>query len=524
MSIDSIRSVANPDSVLSFELRFTTTAPVIATLHVEGPGASFTAKPEARPAREHSLPVVGLRERSTYQAWVTVPSNGRTVASKKVTITTGALPADLPPITTTSNPKLMAPGVTLFTVTLLAAPTAVPGTPAPMLGTAIAVDSSGNVVWYHRTPLPLSDARMMPNGHILYEYNDMGGQEIDILGHLVREWAGRLERGALAQDQYGRTVAGPDAIPVDTDSIHHELSVLPNGNFLTISTELRTVEGFAKPLCGEAESQFTGSYQLISDVIVEFDPDTGRVVRQFPIADYLHPQTNSADANICGPGGVTMRVVPNSLYPSAPDAHDWTHANAVILDAKHNRLLVSIRHLDTVLAIRYRDDRHGRSGAQLWRLGPDGGDFKLVGSGLWQYHQHALELEADGSLLLYDNGNDRPDTDPFFSRAVRYEIHDRGPRSKWTVRQQWEFRSSLDDAPAYAFFVGDADQLSNGNVLIDNGGIALTGKGVNAQIVEVKPAGRQGGTVVFDLRVTGPLSFAYRARRIPSLYSSRART
>jgi arylsulfate sulfotransferase len=469
--------------------------------------------PEREPATTHDLPVVGLRARSKYQAWVT--ANDGSTTSKRITITTRALPADFPKLTTTrSDASRMAPGVTMFTVT----PNGSTSSPLPMLGNLIAVDAAGQVVWYHRAPVPIGDATMLPNGHILYEYNDMGAQEIDILGHVVREWAGRLELGPFRKDRYGRTIAGPNAIPVDVDSMHHELSVLPDGNIMTISNELRTVSGFAKPMCGEPANRFTGSYQLITDVVVEFEPATGRVVHEYPLADYFHPQTVAADANICG--GFGANIYPNFLYASHGEVHDWTHANAVILDAAHNRLLVSIRHLDAILAIRYHADAAGPAGTLLWRMGPAGGDFRMTGNGEWQYHQHAIELETDGSLLMFDNGDDRPDTKPFYSRAVSYAFNDTGPRSSWTVRQLWEFRPTIGSIPAYAFFVGDANHLRNGNVLIDTGGMIPAIAGVNAQIDEVVPAKVHGGTVVFELQLRGPSAFIYRATRLPSLYGA----
>jgi hypothetical protein len=408
----------------------------------------------------------------------------------------------------------MAPGVTMFTVTAPAAPNAT----APMIGNLIAVDASGHVVWYHRAPVSIGDAKMLPNGNILYEYNNMGAQEIDILGHVVREWAGRLERGEFRTDQYGRTIPGPKAIPVDIDSIHHEVTMLPNGNILTLSNELKTVKGFTKPMCGEPASEFTGSYQLIVDVVVEFEADTGRIAHEYPLADYFHPQTNPADSNICGFPGAA--IYPNFLYASHGDVHDWTHANAVILDAENNRLIISIRHLDTVLAITYRADSRGPAGTKLWRFGPKDSDFKLVGGGEWQLHQHAVELESDGSILMFDNGNDRPNTDPLYSRAVRYDLEDTGPKSSWTISQQWEYRPTVDATPAYAFFVGDANLLTNGNVLIDTGGMNPPIHGTNSQIDEVVPSGASGGEVVFELRVPGQTSFVYRANRVPSLYGN----
>ena len=56
----------------------------------------------------------------------------------------------------------------------------------------------------------------------------------------------------------------------------------------------------------------------------------------------------------------------------------------------------------------------------------------VQGSGELQYYQHAVEVQDDGSILLYDNGNMRPGTNlnspditqhPY-SRAVLFSLDD----------------------------------------------------------------------------------------------------
>ena len=522
LTVSAVTVTPNPNSTLSASLSFTTSTPATVELEITGPGSDRTETVHAEPSTDHAVPAVGMRAGSTYTLTVTATdAAGQTATADPVTFTTGALPTDIPPLTVTSDPTKMAPGITLFPITKRAAPPPVAGQPAPNLGLLVGVDAEGDVVWYHEAPSPIGDARMLANGNILYEYNDLGAREIDILGNVVREWAGRLEVGRLATDQYGRTIAGPNAIAVDTDSMHHEIHPLPNGNLIALSTELRQVSGFTKPMCGEAPDQFSGTYQLISDVIVEFESDSGAVVHEWHLADYFDPLTNPADSNIC-PFAPAF-AVPVFMYTAMGDVKDWTHANAVILDEKRNALLISVRHLDAVLAIRYADDADGKSGDLLWRLGP-GGDFTLEGQGELQYHQHAVEVQDDGSILLYDNGNDRPGTDANspdvnqhpYSRAVLYSLDE----ASKTATQKWEMRSVIDGRPLYAFFVGDADHQPNGNILIDNGGI-IDPAGQSALITEVVPTGEEGGTVVFSLRVDdGGASFVYRARRVPTLYGT----
>jgi hypothetical protein len=517
--VGEVQVEAVPQNVLAAVVRFESSEPVRARVRVTGPRHRFTVR-ERQEQRDHVVPILGLRPDSEYRFTVELGSDSD--AASPVTFTAGSLPPDLPSIEiTNSTPSDTARGWTLFSATRRMDPPAAPGEDAPNLGYLMAVDRTGQVVWYHVAPSPIADARVLANGNILYEYNNLAAREIDALGNVVREWAGRLVRGRLAQDQFGRTIVGPDAIPVETDSMHHEIGELPNGNFITLSTERREVDGFTEPQCGEPVDAFTGSYQLIADVVVEFEPDTGNVVREIPIADVLQPQSEPADANICGID--LPQIVPNFFYVDLGEARDWTHGNSVVLDEERNALLVSIRHLDAVFAFRYEADDDGPAGELLWRLGPDG-DLRLRGDGDWQYHQHAPKVEDDGSLLIYDNGNGRPGTDEMsddpdelpFSRVVQYELRGDGDVPA-AVEQAFELRSEIDGVPAYAFFVGDVDRLPNGNLLVTNGGVTDHPSGVGVQLVEVEPDRDGSARVVFELRIPTEEWFSYRAERIRPL-------
>jgi hypothetical protein len=181
-----------------------------------------------------------------------------------------------------------------------------------------------------------------------------------------------------------------------------------------------------------------------------------------------------------------------------------------------------------VIALRHLDGE-GPQADVLWVLG-DGATVPLEGD--VPRYQHAVEVQDDGSILLYDNGNGRLGTavgdpaDPTYSRAVLYHVDDRSPDpADWSVTQQWEHRTTdIDGSVLYARFLGDADRLQNGNVLITHGGIDLpeeTDGYRRAAIIEVVPEGASGGDIVWDLRVGTPEEpvTVYRAERIVSFYS-----
>ena len=79
----------------------------------------------------------------------------------------------------------------------------------------------------------------------------------------------------------------------------------------------------------------------------------------------------------------------------------------------------------------------------------------------WQYHQHAAEMTASGSLILFDNGNyhalpprSRSTVEESHSRAVEYLI-DEGTR---TIRQVWTY-GGPGKKVFYSPFISEADQL-----------------------------------------------------------------
>jgi hypothetical protein len=507
-------------NALAFELQVSTDVPAEATVSAERSDGHTVDVPVLGPAATQAeIPLVGLRAESTYTVTVTATDeDGGSVAADELEVTTGALPPDLPEIElVASDADQMAPGLTLFNVIKpLPPPEDVEPGDEPNGGLLMAVDETGEVVWYLSTPAAMGDVELVPGG-MLVEVNNTIAREIDLLGGIEGEFAGRMATERFPEDQYGRALASVDALPVDVDSFHHEVSRLPSGNLLSLTTELRETPGFDGPRCGEPADQFDGTYQIITDTVVEVDPD-GNVVGRWPLYDILDPVTDVATLAMCR--NMFANVVPTWMYADRSGV-DWSHGNAVTLDEERNALIVSLRHLNAVLAIRYADDDDGPAGELLWRLGP-GGDLELT-EGEWQYHQHAPEVEDDGSLLVYDNGNTRPGTtddpatpdgEPVYSRAVLYEVDD----DAGTVRQIWEHRAEIDGEPAYAFFLGDVDRLPNGNVLITHGGLADRADGVTAQLIEVVPDGPSGGDVVWELRLSDDNN-VYRAQRLQSLYT-----
>jgi hypothetical protein len=491
-------------------------------------GEDRVVVPTTAAATSPSVPLLGLHPTTKYDVAVTATTPTGQSETVHLTYSTGSLPADMPPVRTTlSKPAQMAPGFTLLnTMPWGPGKDAKCKPPASRYsGWIIGVNDKGEVVWYYRSKLSIADVSPTRQGTLLVSVNDVMIREIDMLGNTLEELGTRVATEYVKTDIAGVTFAGPDTKPIAIDSSHHELTQMPNGNLMTISTEIVTLDPTkAKGMCkgvkdtdGKPVSDPTA---VVADIVTELTP-AGDVVKEWHLKDYFDPYQQPG-SDMCVPTNPV--APPNWFYPDRQGLRDWMHTNAAVLDPATNTIDVSIRHLDTVLGIRYADDAGGAAGTVAWKLSPKNGTLRLT-SGSYSYHGHAIEPNSDNRLLYFDNGNGRPGTaaaggkKPAYSRAVMYRID---PASG-TAEQIWEHRDdATSGTPIFTPFLGDADLLANNDVLITYAG-ASTPEGVYySRFVEVVP-GTDGAPdqVVFDMtlgdqKTTG--FTAYRSDRVPSLY------
>jgi hypothetical protein len=163
---------------------------------------------------------------------------------------------------------------------------------------------------------------------------------------------------------------------------------------------------------------------------------------------------------------------------------DYVHGNAIEVDNDGN-ILLSSRHMDEITKI------NSVTGEIIWRLGGKNNEFLFINDDIGFSHQHFVRRIANGHIMLFDNGNFHS---PSFSRAVEYKIDEEAK----SVSLEWQFRHSPD---VYAFAMGSAQRLSNGNTLIGWGSATTT-------LTEVNP----NGEVKYELSLpTGQMSYrAYR--------------
>ncbi|MEZ5394411.1 MAG: aryl-sulfate sulfotransferase [Bryobacterales bacterium] len=435
----------NPAVPLAAVVSFTTPEPVETTLSITDGTHSWEQTYDASHDPDKGLAVLGMRPNREHQITVQIASDSGSATSEPLTFTTPALPEagiEFPPIQVlVSKPDRMEPGVTLFNPRRrrVGRSQEIADFNAAF-GMLMALDSAGAPVWFYRTDSRISDFEISRNGNILYCTEDYRLVEIDWLGNIIRQWyAKNRPEGPAAEG----------AIPVDALTFHHEIDETPDGNILVLSSEVKAIDDY-----------YTSEYdqraprkrqQVMGDVIVEFDRNTGKVVWEWHAFDHMDPfrigyETFSNFWNRRGFPGVV----------------DWSHANNLLYDESDDSIVVNFRYQAAAMKI----DRKTKE--IKWIFGePTGwGDLsdkvlKPEGEVRWPFHQHSPNPTPNGTLLIFDNGNyqARPFRKPApvpstYSRAVEYAIDERNR----TVRELWQSEPN-DENRVISIAMGDVDWL-----------------------------------------------------------------
>lgn len=296
---------------------------------------------------------------------------------------------------------------------------------APSLGVgaapySIVADDRGVPLWWMRAPsgLPI-DAKVLPDGTVA--------------------WARYLGVGGYSQTSYERFAL--DGTPLGTLSPagigadHHDLQMLPGGNFLMLAYRAR--EHVDLSSMGGPEDA------TVLDAEVHEVTPTGAPVWSWNSADHIELE-ETADWGLAN----TL-----SAYAGQP-AYDVVHVNSVE-QQPDGTLLLSFRHLNAVYSIRRSD------GGINWKLGGTTRPESLTVDGdplapALFGGQHDARQQPDGTISVHDNGTGRGRPE----RTVRYRI-DASSRTATLVEE-------LSDARVgESFCCGSSRRLPGGHWLMN---------------------------------------------------------
>jgi arylsulfate sulfotransferase len=395
------------------------------------------------------------------------------------TITTPPLLADLPAITiNVAAPHAMKPGMNLVSYF---------GHDSELTPQRPFIfDDAGTIRWYldlrnhpNLSTLFYDDGvERLANGNLYFGDGSTGRIiEMDMLGRIVNEWG---------MPGYG---------------FHHQVLEKPDGNFIV------TVNKLGAP--------------TIEDYLIEIDRATGEILREWDLNQSLEYtrrawETPFADLNV-----------------------DWFHANGVAYDPADDAIVVSGRTQGTVKLTNENEVVWIVAPHREWGTAGDGTDLTtrllqpLDAAGQpitdpavldgtanhpdfeWAWYQHAPELLPDGTLLLFDNGDNRNYTDQeLYSRAVVYRIDP----VAMTIQQVWDYGKARGTG-TFSRIVSDVDYHVDEDNIVFMPGAVVDAAGAYGKMIEVDYT---TGTVVFEATITPPVApfgiTFHRVERIP-LYS-----
>ncbi len=247
----------------------------------------------------------------------------------------------------------------------------------------------------------------------------------------------------------------------------HDFLMLDTGHYVAMSYVQRTVD------LSQVNPAWSTQAQVMNAVVQEVQG--GNVLVEWDSANVPSLYTDSVDGN----------AYANASTPTA--LSDYLHLNSMDIDQADGNFVFSFRHTNSIVKV----DR--KTAKILWTLGGKEDMFGLTSDQVFS-HQHHVRTHPDGSITVFDNGNNLHQT-----RVLRFVLDE----TNHTVTSFAVLYTRPTAQPA-TFFMGSATPLSNGRTMVGWGGWLTAA---------LAPAATElsGGNVVWSLQFTQPTFFSYRA-------------
>ena len=316
--------------------------------------------------------------------------------------------------------------------------------------------------------------KLLPNGNLLrscvYENNSpiTGGGA-----------GGRIE--AIQPDQL---IAW--SIDLSNDSIrqHHDYEQLPNGNILMIIWELKSMQ---QALDQGRDSSLISPSGLWVDYVIEYNPTLDSIVWEWHTWDHMIQDHDSLKPNF---GNVSNHdELFNLNYSSNGDNPDWQHLNAIDYNDSLDLIMLCSPFWNEIYFIdhsttnqesaSHSGGNYGKGGDILWRWGNpitysagDSTNQKFYG----QHDAHWIKNGNPdaGKIIVFNNGKNRGATPYSSVNIIAPPVAQNNVFLKDSSQAYLpsNFHYSYFDTTNLFFYskiLSSADQLPNGNIIINEG-------------------------------------------------------
>jgi len=337
---------------------------------------------------------------------------------------------------------------------------------------SILISNNEDVIqaWVHENG-PASMPYLMPDSSIIYPYRVPNPSMIapGVGGGIQRiDWNGTIIWDYLFSDSLYQH--------------HHDIEILPNGNVLILVWERKSdIEAYS---VGRQTIESVLNEMWVP-AILELEPETGYIVWEWHIWDHIIQDVDPTLANYGIVSNHPELIDINYGVIGDGDANaDWMHVNSIDYNSELDQIVISSRNMNEFYIIDHStstEEAENHSGG----LYNKGGDFlyrwgnpEVYNRGNQEdkrlYNQHDVNwIEGDcpgyGSLILFNNGQGRPDGDYSSIDVITPVIEENGnyfistdsafppQEPSWTFSDNGNFFSSRQSG---------AQRLLNGNTLI----------------------------------------------------------
>jgi arylsulfate sulfotransferase len=455
---------------LSALVMFETEEPVSVTYFVEGKTEETTYPNSIEEFNTvHELPVLGLYAGVANNVHIELEDEEGNLSEHVVQIETEELPEGFYELELVeSQPDNMHPGITFLNSSA---------------GEYTAVDHLGDVRFMIK-PWMANNVEHLSNGNILIilrrEHDEEEALSINYDHVVEMDLLGKPYNSYLFEMDNNRNAVAFD----------HDIIELDNGNILG--------------LVHDSQSEY------VEDVMIEFDLDTGEVVKATDFKD-LFPSDYYEDYE----------------YQGEP-SYDWNHHNAIDQTEDGESLLVSVRNHDMVVKMTYPENDIEWISVidENWEnttRPPEEYMLEPIGDVKFHMAHHAVEEmpDQDGNddttdIMLFDNNRmimrGHEEEAEKYSRAVQYRINE----VDMTIEEIWSYGEERGEY-SYSDIVSDADYLEETNNVLVNFGRVYNEEGAPlSHIVEVD---KDTNEVIFEYHVIqtdeSDRRQIYRADRLP---------
>lgn len=323
--------------------------------------------------------------------------------------------------------------------------------------------------------------------------------------------------------------------------IHHDIEVLPNGNILAISYEVKTVD---EAIAAGTDPKHIAKAGIWPDKIIEIKPtkpNGGEIVWEWHMWDHLVQDIDSTKQNYGvikdNPGKLNINIHEERGPPMTEEqieemikagmvssnatvdnqTSDISHVNAIGYNQTLDQIVISSPHLNEIYIIDHNttsEEAKGSAGDFLYRWGNPSNYNRGTKEDQKLFGQHDIKwipegYPGEGNLMVFNNDIVNPNNKlPSFwvpymadkSPNPQVSIEDIGNYSavyqfipptnnqgSYVISEEesygpsepiWTY-TALDKYSLYSAFISGAQRLKNGNTLITSG--------AHGQFLEVTP-------------------------------------